>query len=566
MPPTLPLGYLITTAVLLSAACLIALIANDRRELHRLLKGSISRVDAVLLVFVLAFFVIFSLLFVTPTEQLYFDESIYQGIALNVLQHGTALWCQYGTAHLTQCFSNQIYHDPVGWSVLLAIPFALFGPSIGTAYGTELFIGAMSIVGIFLLSGMISKRKGFPVTSAFIMALMPPLFIWSRTQAVIDLPFMTLSIFTFFFFVLFTKKPNLKTLSIFLSCLSLTVYMRLEATLLIPIFVVLFLFFSDKGMRKTIAARIKLVRFQISNNTWPGIVLVLFMLLILPEIYYIAQQAQNPNYGQSSTQQLFSLQNLRNNSVTNAQYLLGNYDVIQNYPEIFSWPLTILAIMGIVLMIYFGREKNKYGLIALAGIWFSAYFLFYGFFYAGAATFGVDSRFMLQLLPSMVIFATFGVFGLAGCVSRYGRRELASIVYSASLLVFIIFPFIYLAPLITLTQHQMPQQHGISTAVNFIYANYTRVPSNCLVFSFTPDIWYELNRSSAQIGLMGTNTINSSRFSCFVLDYGYWCNVPPYESSTCKSDLSRYNLSVIATMPSGLANNVTLYYINNYTG
>ena len=136
------IGYFITLAVLASFASLLAFLILNRKEIFGFLKERINRYSVICIVAIIAFFVIFSLLNVSATEQLYFDENIYQGIAINILRHANSLWCQYGTGYLGSCSVNALYHDPVGWSSFIAIAFAIFGIGTSTAYGMQLLVGA----------------------------------------------------------------------------------------------------------------------------------------------------------------------------------------------------------------------------------------------------------------------------------------------------------------------------------------------------------------------------------------------------------------------------------------
>ena len=116
----------------------------------------------------------------------------------------------------------------------------------------------------------------------------------------------------------------------------------------------------------------------------------------------------------------------------------------------------------------------------------------------------------------------------------------------------------------------MPQEYFNTQATTFIYNNYQKVPTSCLVFSFTPDIWYTLNRSSAQISYMSEGNLTTKmntfkNYSCFVFDYGYWCTTPEYHNSSCGTQLYSYNLSVLATQRNSEGSNFTLYKINNFT-
>lgn len=633
------IGYAITAAVYTSLILMLAFALRERKELKRLLQEHTDRYTLITLALTLAFFLIFSLLWVSPVEQLYFDENIYQGIALNILNHANALWCQFGTGYVRQCYINALYHDPVGWSAFIAIAFAIFGIGTGTAYGLELLSGALSIVCAFLLASLLFKRRSYVVLSTLSFALMPQLFIWSRTQADVDLAFMMFATLTFFLFVAFTKRKSLGSLALFAFSLDLVSYMRVEAILLVPIFCVLMLAFSENGVWETLCERISTIRKEIESDTRALLLLLAFVLLLLPQIYYIALEAQNPSYGQGVTQSVVSFANFRNNTSPNVNFLLGQMNGVSYYPMAFHYTIVPLAMLGVLFLVLDRKRKNGFGIILLLGLWFIAYFLFYTAFYAGAATFGVDSRFMLQLLPASCLLAAFGVLGIgeggrrnmlgtllllviwvlayfiilflfppyAGATTfsidslfnnqllpafcflaalviltigdglrwlfrgNSARREIAyASVLAIATLALLVYPFIALVPIVTLAPSEMPQQTVILKAANTFYENYTQVPSNCLVFSFTNDVWEEFNRSSIQIGFL--NGANSTikqlilQYKCLALDYGYWCVVPPYHSTLCSYIATHdklQNFTSPGVPPGGYS--VTFYRILNYS-
>ena len=132
------IGYVLTAAYLALLAWLIASLYWARRRIAASFRGRINWATILIAAAVISLFVIFSLKFVSPAEQLYFDENIYQGIALNILNHGNALWCQYGSERLSACGTSLLYHDPVELSFYMALAFAAFGAGTGTAYGLEL--------------------------------------------------------------------------------------------------------------------------------------------------------------------------------------------------------------------------------------------------------------------------------------------------------------------------------------------------------------------------------------------------------------------------------------------
>lgn len=546
------IGFIFTFAI---AAALISLISSTilfRKELQSILSKSVNKQTLFCLVIISAFFLIFSLLYVHPVEQLYFDENIYQGIAMNILAHGNALWCQYGTGFVNTCFNNAIYHDLIGYPFLLAISFAIFGIGVQTAFATQLFVGLLSIIFFFLLSSVLFEKKSAVIASTIAFALIPQIFIWSRTQAIPDLALMAFATLTFFFFILFSRRQSIYSFAAFASSLCLTAYMRIEGILLVPIFFVLLFTYGEEGIVGTLKSRISLAVDQINNNTKLLVLGLIFLLLLLPDFYYIALQISNPSYGQDYTnQQVFSFSNFMNNINPNIGFFLGTYNQIYQFPLVFPWETTALAVAG-MLLIGISKMKNKWGMLLLLLIWAVAYHLFYDFFYAGAATFGVDDRFMLQLVPPLSLLAGVAISQVYEFADKKSKVKVLGVaMYAVLIIAGLIVPFIMLIPNITLLPQNMPQQTVIYDALSFFYSNYNSVPSNCLVFTFTPDLWYEVGRSAAQIDYINSNNAqflnDTKNYTCRVIDYGYWCSVPPYKGTTCNTLTQNYNLIPLAT-------------------
>jgi hypothetical protein len=574
------LGYEITASVYTSLILMLVFLFLERKELAKLMREHINRFSLIALALILIFFLTFSLLLVSPVEQLYFDENIYQGIAINMLKNGNALWCQYGTGDLTHCYVNALYHDPVGWSAFIAIAFGIFGIGTSTSYNLELLAGAASIVIIFILSSLLVKRKEFAVISTFALAMMPQLFIWSRTQADLDLPMMMFAELSFFLFLVFVKRKSIYSLAAFAFSVDLLSYMRIEAMLLVGVFTVLFITFGDGGIITTIRERIAELRKSIESNTAVLSVLLIFIILLVPQIYYITVEAQNPSYGQSSNESVLSLANFNKNINTNLSFVFGQINGVNVYPTAFHYTITPLAILGGVLLAFDKKIRNRFGMLLLLSFWFLSYFIFYTAFYAGSALYGVDSRFMLQLLPAACMLAAFAILRISDFASwlvlRYNTKKVQigkGVFISAmtiSSLALLVYPFTLLIPAVAIAPSSMPQQSVILKAINTFYSEYNAVPQNCLVFSFTPDIWFEVNRSSAQIDyLTGANsTLKNSikQYSCAVLDYGYWCVVPPYHESVCKNAVENFRLeNLTSPAPQLGGDKVAFYRILNYT-
>ncbi len=546
---------------------------RGRKDIKGIISEGVNRYSILALAAILLFFAIFALLFVHPVEQLYFDENIYQGIALNILHSGNALWCQYGTGYLNTCYVNQLYHDIVGFDVFIAMAFAIFGPSAQTAYGLELLIGLLSILGVFLLTSLFTRRKEVPVLSALVFSTLPELFIWSRTQAVPDMPFMMFTIFTTFFFVMFVRKPGNNRLALFLMSFTLTFYTRTEGLLLAPLFIILYFVLGENGIRQNVREKLKWLANAFSDPVALSLILI-FVLLLLPAIYYSVNELRAPSYGNSSSQALFSFSNFASTLPGNLGFLTATS--VTPYPEVSAVNLVPLATAGAITLIFLFEKRNRFGILLSLLLLTLLYLLFYAFFYAGSYGYGVDVRFVLQTLPFLAVLSGLGVFGIGSLILKLLQKihkKYATVlrysIYSVLILVFIVYPFYLNAPNITMPASQMPQEAYPSSATSFFYNNYNSVPTNCLVFSFTPDLWYQYGRSAAQIGyLTGENQSLKESFgnySCFVMDYGYWCTVPPYQGTTCKNDLAMYNISVIASSSNTIGSGFAFYRLVNYS-
>ena len=203
---------------------------------------------------------------------------------------------------------------------------------------------------------------------------------------------------------------------------------------------------------------------------------------------------------------------------------------------------------------------------------------------------------MLQTMPSLAIMDAFGVVLAAeyiAMISKWAYRKMAprkekrnkrrfsfklkKVYFAAFVLssviifsIFVAYPFEKISKNIDLNVSDMPQQNVIAPSIQFFYSNYSYVPSKCLVFSFTPDIWYEVGRPSMQIGYMGSSNstiVNIEKnFTCYVLDYGYWCMVPPYNNTSCAYEKSSYSTITLSEGSIPYTNEHPAFYLlENYT-
>ena len=168
-------GYLITGACALALTALVVSLLYARSDMKEVLSKNLNSYCIAALCLIVLFFLLFSIFALPKTELIFFDENIYQGIALNILHSGNALMCWYGTPYVQKCFSTELGFDPGGWPFLISIAFGIFGISNATSYNLELFLGVLSIISVFLLANLLTKRKELGPISAAIFSFIPRL-------------------------------------------------------------------------------------------------------------------------------------------------------------------------------------------------------------------------------------------------------------------------------------------------------------------------------------------------------------------------------------------------------
>lgn len=586
------IGYVITAVCIIASIGIVVSIIFGIGEIRRALSDNVDRYSLIVLTIVVLFFLIFSIFFMQRLELVFFDENIYQSIALNIVNHGNALTCVYGSAQLKSCFANYLGFDPNGWPFIIAGAFKFFGANISTAYDLELLIGAMSIVSVFLLASSLTQRKRLNLVAIFIFSMIPELFIWSSTPANPDLPFMMFATLTTFFFLVFIKRRTNATLALAMFSLVLTIYVKVEALLLIPIFIIAFFVMDGEQVNTTFKKKLKALANGAAIDKTALYLLVIFLFLLIPEIYAMLATAQERMLAAApfilANAHIFSPGYLIKNLPINTSFFFG---LVSKYPIIFIANVTIFAIIGTLCLALQKRYRKNFSSLILLLCLFLGFFLFYAFYFTGSVLSGGSVRFMLVTYPAISILAAFGVFGLWDIIKAHAgknrKRDIAKnkkldvmqFGYFALVFVFFVLPFLYAIPFLRHPNYNFEDFPVIfngtknqylasiaNSSLGFIDKNYGLVPNNCLVFSEAPYLWYGLNKSSAVLDI--GNSLNSSHnnYSCYVLDYDYWCTINEFNTSAlCKTYTSKYKLKVLATQSSGLQSNFTLYQILNYT-
>jgi hypothetical protein len=568
------LEYIFTLGILISAIALIIGIVKDRKNIKKsLIDSGLRKYDFLFIVGILIVFLFIELYFVQPTQLLFFDDVIYQAMALNLLHTGQAWMCNYGTA--TMCFQGQVFHEPIGLSFNFAIAFAIFGATRAAAWNTELALGVISVFLSFFASLLLLKNKKAAFFTELLMALSPVILVWARPTNS-DLAVLAYSLVSVIFFLFFLKKKSAWSFSNMLFSFSLLFYMKVDEVFFIPIFIAFYLLLEEKSVIGAIKNTFKRVKENIWN-TKLLIIVLFFIITVVPSILYSFNESLTDGYGWQGTviqntcmnnapinvTSAINLQNFNANICGNILFWFNQYSA--NYvmqPILF----TAFAILGAVLMLLIAKRRRA---LAAVGIWFLVFFLLYAAFYAGSVNYGVDWRFMLSLIAQACILGGFAIAEIIDVVSAAAKKfmkdtKIITAIAIVVMVVVLLLPIYELIPLLAVNPANIQQAGDARFYENFVYNNSNQIPAGCLVYTYDPTLFQLNNRSAIQMD----NLYNSSQekaysqqYKCLVLDYGYWCHTPNNE---CTYANQSYNLVPIVTATyNSLDYKYGFYYIEN---
>ncbi len=572
--------YLFTIGIVIGFIGMAVSFAFSRRDVFSVLKKSgVTRKHLVIAFLITVLFVGLEVALVKPTQQLFFDDVIYQGGAASLLASGQAWMCNYGTP--TQCFSGQIFHEPIGTSFNIALGFALFGASRATAFNTFIFMAALSVLATFFAAVLIFKRIEHALFAELLMALSPIILVWAAPTSS-DLLVMAYSTIAVFAAMVFINKKSIWTFAFMLFSLSVLVYMKVNALLYIVIIAIAYILLDSSSIRKSIKENTRLIKRNILN-TKALIVILLFVLTIVPMAIYANTQRVSDTYGYVGTYipqtcsksnvyinatGAIDFQNFKANLCSNVFFWFnayqdsnGTYHIMQ--PVLF----TALAIAGFVVLAVYRRR------LAIAFlVWFGAIFLLYTAFYAGSVLFGVDWRFMLALIPPVSILGGFAIGSVLDATSWLTKSRIIYAAVAAIIIGALLYSLLSMYGSLSIQPSGIMQAEPARLYENFIYGNVTKIPASCLVFSFDPTLFLINNRSSTQFGDLANLRNNlteyqnyTQRYGCLVIDYGFWCHTSLDNVNSCQTAMNEFSVKPIAEIyDTNVRGTFGLYTINGF--
>lgn len=576
------LEVLFTIGICISFFGLVSGVILDRKSiLHELKRSNFNASAIIALVVALLIFIAIEIYVVKPTQQLFFDDDIYQAMALSLIHTGRAWMCNYGNANT--CYIGGVFHEPIGLSFNIALSYLILGVNRTAAYAAQMGIASIAVIFAFLSSMLLFGKKSMAYFSALFIGISPIVLVWAMPTNS-DMAVLAYSLVSFFFLLLFIRKHSVLSLFNLLLSLALLSYMKIDAIIVVPIFFLAYIILSENiSIYGSIIKNLKLLYNNILNTRFLFTLLV-FVIAIYPSVAYASYESINGTYGYSGTNiqkscvggsyayitasGKINMQNFDANICANLYFWANKFsssDIVQ--------PLsyTIAAIAGIALMI--ATRRFRIALVLL--IWFFSIFLLYSAFYAGAVTYGVDWRFMLALMAPFAILSAFALGWVISAISnalhgafRLKKRAVAFVPAALCTIftILLLYQTYLLYPILSIKPSAIAQAGDARFYENFVYASANSIPNSCIIYSYDPTLYILNNKTSAQMSYLYNSSFYnaaSQKHPCAVLDIGYWCATP---GNICGSFENYSNLSPINITtydPTGFTYGV--YKIDNLT-
>jgi len=296
-------------------------------------------------------------------------------------------------------------------------------------------------------------------------------------------------------------------------------------------------------------------------------IIVVTAIVAAPALLYI-YIASSHSFGVAAGQPKFSISYLDNDSVQNALMWFGAYDKVSvpmynsTYYDEFPLTFTLFAILGAAALIRKGRIRE----FVLLGMWFAVIFLFYSSYYSGAVlgAAGVDVRYFLGVFPVISILAAYGFFALfdliASKINKKRKRSKSGLQKRALLAIMLVILFAeaswLFATIVTISPYHIYPFAAERYDERFVTQNYQQIPSNCIVLTFKPILWYVLGRGNIYAGWINSSNyyqeVENMSDGCLYFDYSISCYInwtsPPNTAQQCRDVVREFSMQPIASM------------------
>ena len=299
-------------------------------------------------------------------------------------------WDMKAAKNLLLSWDQGDFREPIGWPVLISIAFSLFGVDNWVAIYTALAIGALTVLPVFFLTRLVTRRSDLALVAALWLAFDPIHIRWSACAKTNAASFFVILLLVHISLLAFRSQRR-DLLHLALASLAFASQVRQENIVLFPLFLAGWLIHrrNVQGLRTIVLPLAISVLLSLPN-----------MVIVIGSHAFTDWQASDTG-GQMSGSN-WSLGNLIENSRT---FGLSMFDGSHQTPL-----LTLLVLAGIAPML---RERRRMTMFLV--VWFALFWLVY--FTSWFQTLQGKERFFTNFAPVLWIFASVGALELARSLS-----------------------------------------------------------------------------------------------------------------------------------------------------
>lgn len=497
----------------MGVTCGVCALWLNHAALRKMIRQSATRRQwlAAAVICLLAFVLVHE---VAPrTHRLFYDEDIYQAIALNIAQNNQAAMVNDGRwdyGHF-QSRISEFNKQPNAWPFVLSLAYRVFGVSekVGFNLANALFV--VAVLGVFIVGVWLFESPSAAFVAAFVYACIPNNVRWfSSMDGDPPTAFFTLLAVLLTLFCLRSRTRS--ALFLCVSAWAFAAQFRFEVLLL---GLLVFAIFYIDGWEELKTPRVYAF-------------LLLFLVLLsahLLQLYAVRDESWGASGDKLSLAYFF--RNLKTDTV---YYFDG-----KKFPLLFS----LLALAGLG---WPGQWKGR----LYAVLWFLLSWGIFLFFYAGSYQFGADVRFSIMSMAPLALLAGRGADRLMAA----GRRwfEAAHVQFAMGLFLVAVLLF-YLPTMRAVGGESWPCRDDHLAAESFA----ALVPDDGIVMTHNPNMFQIFGKNAAQMSLFtehsdyAVNVIKPQFRDKIYLHWNYWCNTQdPVQVRFCTNMINSYETQLVA--------------------
>jgi 4-amino-4-deoxy-L-arabinose transferase-like glycosyltransferase len=495
----------------------------------------IKRNTWLILLFILIAGFVLRMYFTPHTHRVYFDEDIYLDIGKQILKEQKACLCNYGDNK--GCYDCILMKWPNGYPFTVAVAFLFFGISENVIFNLSVLLGTLSILLVFLIGYLISKKVEVGLYSALLFAFVPMSIVWSGTVAAEPF-FIFYTLLAVFSFLLMIGTDKWNAYLLAGSSLALASQIKTESGAIIALIGLMILLFDKK-----LKTRINSTKFLVSC--------IILFALITPYLIHTYNSSKTDPWGASGEK--FSLEYVKKNGIENAMFWIKGYENIE-HPFVF----TVFAIIGLIYT--FIKERKIFTFLTL---WFLMFFTIYAFFYAGSVRYGTDVRYSLSGYPPFVMLGGFGLYFMH---KQLKKKIKSDIIFYILFISIVILTFYFYLPSVSTPAEKIMEANEARVYHDYFIEYASKLDKNCYILSHVPSMYLLMDMGSLQTWNGQNEKMMRELFNktdCVIFDDGFWCNVEPYKSSVCKNMFDRYNITELTSVTVDETRHYTIYKVSN---